>query len=109
MKVENIAFQGDLMVRRVDRIPAEAKPVVAVAGRYIVAHSETGHHHTVTATGCEMHEASEFLAYLALATPATIVHERSFDTHEPLYLDEGIWEIRRQREWTPEGERRAAD
>jgi len=36
-------------------------------------------------------------------------HLRGHDTHEQLDLPRGIWEVRRQREWTPEGERRALD
>jgi hypothetical protein len=36
-------------------------------------------------------------------------HLRSFDTHESLSIPEGLYRINRQREYTPEGYRRAAD
>ena len=32
-----------------------------------------------------------------------------FDTHEPIMLDDGIYRLRRQREYTPEGYRRVED
>lgn len=35
--------------------------------------------------------------------------ERSFDTHESILLKGGTYEIRRQREYTPEGWRRVED
>ena len=40
---------------------------------------------------------------------ATLEHERSFDTHETIEFSPGTYRIRRQREHTPEGYRRAAD
>lgn len=109
MKVQRIAFQGDLMVKRVAELPADTTVVAPVDGQYIVAHSETGHHHVIRADGCAMHEANPLLCYLVLDRDMSITHKRSWDTHEPLEIGGGIWEVRRQREWTPEGERRAAD
>ena len=41
--------------------------------------------------------------------PVDLEHLRSTDTHETLRLEPGIWEVRRQREYSPEGWRRAAD
>jgi len=38
-----------------------------------------------------------------------IEHHRLFDTHEAMEIKPGIYEIHRQREYTPEGYRRAAD
>jgi hypothetical protein len=41
-----------------------------------------------------------------------VVHQRGFDTHESMRLGGGIgsiFEVVRQREYTPEGWRRAAD
>ena len=40
---------------------------------------------------------------------ADVIHLRGFDTHETVHLSPGLYEIRRQREYTPEGYRRAAD
>ena len=109
MRVDKIAEQGELLVRRVEAVPDGAQRVEPQGGRYVVGHSDTGHHHTIAADGCVMHELSPLLCYLVLDRGLSIEHQRAFDTHEPLDLGGGIWEVRRQREWTPEGERRAVD
>jgi hypothetical protein len=36
-------------------------------------------------------------------------HLRSYDMHAPITIKPGIYELRRQREYTPEGWRRVAD
>ena len=41
------AAQGDLFIRRIDSLPEGVKSATAESGAYIVAHSETGHHHVV--------------------------------------------------------------
>ena len=77
----------------------------------IVAHSETGHHHIVAESAAQMliDETNAFIAYLAVAEPTELRHLRPFDTHEPLLLEPGNYEVRRQREYVPEGWRRAQD
>lgn len=104
------AFQGDVMFRRIDVLPAGA---TRQDGReHIVAHSETGHHH-VALGGTYYTGADPFVAYLVTTEPVVVEHRRSTDTHERLELlvdgPEVVWEIRRQREHTPEGWRRVED
>ncbi len=51
-----------------------------------------------------------FRSFLVIeGEPADLEHLRSFDTHETVRLDPGVWEVRRQKEYSPEGWRRAAD
>jgi hypothetical protein len=104
------AFQGDVMFRRVTSLPAGATR--KEGHEHIVAHSETGHHH-VALGGVYYTTADPFAAYLVTSAPVTIEHRRSTDTHETIELlaDGGntIWEIRRQREHTPEGWRMVED
>lgn len=110
--VQNQAAQGDVMFRRVDALPEGAKPLNAEGGAFIVAHSETGHNHVVMERpGITYFSAMDDLrAFLIVeGDPAPVEHRRSFDTHETIGLAPGIWEVRRQREYTPEGFRRAAD
>lgn len=110
------AAQGDLLIRRVDALPADVKPIIAEHGKYIVAHSETGHHHiiaerpnvTLYTTGDPM------VSYLQVVEAADeaetlLEHLRNFDTHETISIPTGTFEIRRQREYTPEGWRRVED
>lgn len=108
---KKIAAQGDAMLKRVDRVPDGFKEAKSVNGKYIIAHSETGHNHTVLERNAQLliDQTNEFIAYLKVDEDTELTHERSFDTHESLLLTPGIYEIRRQREYTPEGYRRAAD
>jgi len=110
---KNIAAQGDLMIRRVKEIPENAKPANPEKGLYIVAHSETGHHHAVAERPSVQYFTTDdpMIAYLKVIDEAEtkLEHHRSFDTHETLLLDKGSYEIRRQREYTHEGWRRVED
>jgi len=110
---ENSAAQGDCLLRRIDILPEDAKIVEAENGQFIVAHSETGHNHCVKErpTVKLYTSVDQFRGYLEVKgdEPAILEHHRSFDTHEALELKPGIYEIRRQREYTPQGFRRAAD
>ena len=112
-RVKTMAAQGDVLLRRVDRIPdgTETTEAQREGSLLIVAHSETGHHHAIDAVDARLLETQGGLvAYLVVdGAYADLVHHRSFDTHAPLRLPKGTWEIRRQREHTPEGWQRVAD
>lgn len=110
------AAQGDLLLRRVESLPANAIRVEPENGVYVVAHSETGHNHVIVAdrpvslytTGDPM------ISYLQVVESCDEVevilrHLRDFDTHEPISIPPGTYEIRRQREYTPQGWRRVED
>ena len=109
--LRNIGAQGDVVFRRIDKLPDGAK-AVQEKGRIVVAHSETGHHHAIDDTGVVRFEAGDpMVCYLQLAGDhCDVVHHRPFDTHETLrLLGSGIFEVRRQREYTPQGLRRVED
>ena len=105
------SFQGDLMIRRVDAVPAGLEPSAPAEGRHVLAHSETGHHHVVDSRAAELliDRTNAFIAYLRVLEPCEVEHLRAHDTHEALALAPGLYELRRQREHAPEGWRRAAD
>lgn len=106
--------QGDVMFRIVKTIPNQFARVSA-DGPLVVAHSETGHHHTISDPSVAMFAtpSDPLVCYLQLGDGnCDVVHNRSWDTHETLRLlgkPGTIYEVRRQREWTPEGWRRVAD
>ncbi len=104
---DKLNFQGDVMIRKVDKLPEG----VAVREDKIVAHSETGHHHSFDpSTSVWLYSTKDQLtSYLEVKAPAVLKHRRDFDTHEMLQFPVGIYEIRRQREYTPEGWRRVED
>lgn len=109
------AWQGDVALKAVDKLPAGMEKVDAVNGRHIVTHSETGHHHVVDATGLEFWKdpSTPFIAYLQMTEVehADLLHLRpGVDTHETLRLKGSkVWKIFRQKEPGPEGWRAAQD
>jgi len=113
---KNQAAQGDLLIRRIENIPSNAKPVQAEQDSYIVAHSETGHDHVIEATPNVMlfTTDSPLVSYLQVieatdTMEALIEHLRPFDTHKTIAVPPGNYEIRRQREYSPKGWRMVAD
>jgi hypothetical protein len=106
--------QGDVMLIPVAALPeGKLPPIASENGNLIVTHSETSHHHIVMERpGVRMFQDAmdQFRAFLVIeGEPADLEHLRSHDTHETLRLEPGVWEVRRQREYAPEGWRRAAD
>jgi hypothetical protein len=110
--INDIAAQGDVLFRRIWLLPED---VVEQRrdGRIIVAHSETGHHHAIDDADVRLFERRDrdpMICFLAIDGKfADVVHHRPHDTHEPLRLPRGLWEVRRQREWRPEGMERVED
>ena len=113
----NCAAQGDLLIRRIESIPANAEPVKSEHGQFILAHSETGHNHVVADRPCVKVYAdpnNPFVAYLEViqneeAWDVVLEHLRTYHQHESIKIEPGNYEIRRQREYSPEGWRRVQD
>lgn len=103
--------QGDILIMRVDSLPEGVVEVPAENGKVIVTHSETGHHHVMDATKVKMFKLPDSImdCLLVVEDQAALEHLRSFDTHEPIMFDQGTYQVRRQREYTPEGFRRVED
>ncbi len=115
--VKRIAAQGDVVFIRVPALPTSAIEVTH-CGRVVVAHSETGHHHAIDSKALSYFEVpgQSLVSYLrfeeGIGGGAEVVHHRPWDTHEALKLLGGpgdIWQVKRQREWSPEGWRRVED
>jgi hypothetical protein len=104
--VERMAAQGDVVFRRIEALPKGLKK----SKDMVVAHSETGHNHVIDGKVAQvLRGENPMVCYLQLTESADVVHHRPWDTHETLRLAPGTWEVRRQREWTPEGWRRVED
>lgn len=113
---QNTCAQGDVLIRRCDSIPEDAKLLVCDGKRVVVTHSETGHDHVMaldpecgTPSVQMYHGANPLIAWLEVNRPTALEHLRPFDTHEPIMLGVGIYEVRRQREHAPEGWRQVQD
>jgi hypothetical protein len=120
--IKDRGAQGDILFRRVSAVPSGAKRVERTGGVLVAGHSETGHHHVVEQHNVTMFEVpgNPLVAYLQLEGACEVgggidvVHQRPWDTHEMVRLlgtpaGGDVFEIRRQREWAPEGWRRVAD
>ena len=103
--------QGDIYIRRVDALPGNAVPVAAERGVNIVTHSETGHHHVMDGDAATMYRLPDSImdCLLVVNSPTELRHLREFDTHESILFAPGVYHVRRQREYTPEGFRRVED
>lgn len=103
--------QGDIYIRRIEKLPANAVEVEPENGRVIVTHSETGHHHVMDAERVKMYTLPDSImdCLLVVEEPTPLEHLRPHDTHEPILFAPGIYHVRRQREYTPAGLRRVED
>lgn len=115
-KFDKIAAQGEALFRKIEELPAGLTEVAPENGRLIVSHSESGHHHvmdagTVTLLRPDPERVPDGMAilYAIVREPTTLEHLRPHDTHEPILFAQGNYEIRLQREYTPEGFRRVQD
>ena len=110
-----MAAQGDFLIMRIKEIPSNVEAMKDENGMFVIAHSETGHNHVMERENVEafrpknVKEADLYEMFLTVKEPTEINHLRSFDTHETLLVPPGNYVIKRQREYTPEGFRRAAD
>lgn len=108
--------QGDVLFIRVKSIPKNASEQRREHDTpFVVAHSETGHHHVVRNPGAQLFETDNpLVCFLRCEGPMLLEHMRDFDMHgfhlfEAAGDEAQAWEVRRQREQGPEGWRRAAD
>lgn len=107
--VGEFVAQGDVVVMRVDSIPADAVPGKRDAGRIVLAYGEvTGHAHAIADQDVEVFVKGDTM-YLRVpeGTKAKLAHEE----HGTFVLPGGTYLAGRQFEYDPvaEGEIRVAD
>jgi hypothetical protein len=99
--------QGDILLIEIPQPSTPGKPIDPTNGRIIVASGElSGHTHAIqnnegTArffAGARPGAAGN-LKFLLLTSTACLEHEE----HRPIVLQPGWYEVRRQREYDPEG------
>jgi hypothetical protein len=110
------AAQGDLMIRRIKELPENLELLKPEDEKFVVAHSETGHNHVIDAKpNVKWYgNGDPMVSYLQVeesldAVETLLEHMRSYDTHESIAIQPGLYEIRRQREYSPEGWKRVED
>jgi hypothetical protein len=101
-RFENMAAQGDMLIRRIDSLPKGLKSIPSENGKHILTHSESGHHHVVMERPGIQHFSGMDVLRSYLVVPegeeVDLVHERDHDTHETIRFGAGTYEILRQRE-----------
>lgn len=113
--IDKVAAQGEITIYRkkvtVDVVAflAGGKPLPVEKGRFIIGHSETGHHHVIERNGVDVFEMPSpegirILRMIVADPDKELVHERSYDTHEAIGLPPGQYEIRIGREYDPYAE-----
>lgn len=120
-EVKKAAAQGDVIIIKRDGVPAGFVEKERKGEIIIVSHSETGHHHVIRESGVRLFEApadmktTGLVSFLMLGEGCdsfVVEHLRDYDTHEALRFSGvpgDVFEVRRQREHTPEGWRRVQD
>lgn len=110
---KTVAAQGEITVirvcdlRRNSALPADCAVLAPENGNYIIGHSETGHHHIVSAAGVAavgvMDRPPEGMRvlYAIVNSPTPLIHLRDYDTHEPIMFDPGEYRINIGREYDP--------
>ena len=110
LKFTKVAAQGELTIKRVQRLPEDAgAPVAPERGVLIVGHSETGHHHVMERPGAQFFEPVKqpdgMTVLFAILTSANeLTHLRGYDTHETIAFQPGMYEFRSGREFDPYAE-----
>jgi hypothetical protein len=104
--IKNQAAQGDVFFQSVSGLPADAIKATPGAAGWLVAHSETGHHHVVAdVSGTTLYETGDpLICYLQISEgsfesgASVLEHLRSFHTHESVCFPPGIFKVTRQQE-----------
>lgn len=101
MKKPLMFRQGDVLLRRIDKIPEGLHTVPRENGRVVLAHGEvTGHAHAIDSSevaflAADVAELER--AFLLVEEEVAVVHEE----HDTITLPPGSYEVRRQREYSP--------
>ena len=96
--------QGDVALVKVDALPAGARKVEA-EGPVILAHGEvTGHAHRIETPGATLYREGT-KTYLTADQLLELTHEE----HTTQQIEPGVYEVRRQREYSPQANRWVAD
>lgn len=114
----NFYRQGDVGIFRIGDAEDEVltkklgKEIKRDNGRIVVQWGEvTGHHHAIATKGVKFFEPTDEAALdlgnriLQVLQPATLTH----DEHAQIELPAGMYEVRIQKEYTPQGLRNVAD
>jgi len=94
--------QGDVLLKEIRAIPENAKPV----NDLVLALGEaTGHSHRLSGKTVQVFQGSDGKKFVRAGTETVLVH----DEHKHIPLMEGLYEVKLQREYSPQEIRRVQD
>jgi hypothetical protein len=82
---------GEVMLVPVNSLPEGAEEIFS-GKKYVVAHSETGHHHVAVADSLNVFSFGG-RTFLRAGENGKIEHKKSFDFHETKTLVKGLYEV----------------
>lgn len=116
---KNQAAQGDLWFVRINKLPDHAKPAEKEPeGHYMLAHSESGHHHVIGSNAVKYYHDPEddLQAFLVVDQPKPgdvmpmAEHMKTGpDRHGSIGFSPGVYRVRRSRERLPSGWQKSID
>lgn len=94
--------QGDVGIKKIDKLPDGLKEVPADNNRNILAYGkQTGHTHALPTQSTKLYDNNDnSRLYLVVESPSYVTHEE----HDPIELDAGVYEVIRQREYDDKNE-----
>jgi len=101
------AAQGEVYLKRLNSLPVPKgwNTMKKESGRLIIGHSETGHHHVVSGDVMVSEKPTESegmrILRMIVKNATKLEHLRDFDTHAPIGLAPGHYEVRIGRELDP--------
>ena len=92
---------GEVMLVPVEAIPEGRK---VNTGDYILAHSETGHHHVLEGTAFEVIEAKDKNIFVKILDTTNLVHKKTLDAHRTITIPPSLLERYHMVEYNPASE-----
>jgi hypothetical protein len=89
---------GEIMLIPVGNIP---KGKTEKHNKFIVGHSETGHHHVLEGETFEVTETEKKELYFRLFKPTDLTHQKTTDKHRTLTVPAGIYKRYHDTEYDP--------
>lgn len=89
---------GEVALIPVEQIPGGTK---LKKGDYVLAHSETGHHHVLEGRNFEVIETEEGRRFVKILLDTNLVHKKEFDKHRTITLPPSTLERYEMVEYNP--------
>lgn len=89
---------GEVMLVPVDVIPAGK---LLPRGDYLLAHSETGHHHVLEGTGFNVIETSTGQIFVKVRHDTNLAHRKTHDKHRTVTIPPSILKRYHMVEYNP--------